>query len=178
MPYLYRMIKQSVIVLLLSISASSLTMNIRSGMYPIIRLFQVLPAVEDDSPAHTVPIGRLFLKEKAVRLKIIIYGNLPAALPFQEMVSQKFTQLFPQCFRLRHCFQVTPALEFNLRSGVFLQRQHPKLDAVLPAFLCKRLKLLLRKPNRLRPSGHFSSPGITQPGKENLQNIPLLHSLS
>ena len=45
-------------------------------MYPIVRLFQILPAVEDDSPAYAGPIGRLFPEEKAVRFKIIIHCDL------------------------------------------------------------------------------------------------------
>lgn len=47
-----------------------------SGMYPIICFFHVLSIVEDNSPAHSGPIGRLFLKEKAVRLEIIIQSDL------------------------------------------------------------------------------------------------------
>lgn len=89
-------------------------------MYPIVRLFQILPAVEDDSPAYAGPIGRLFPEEKAVRFKIIIHRDLPAAFPSQEMVSHELPQFFPQCFGFCNCFQISSALELNLWPAAFL----------------------------------------------------------
>ena len=99
---------------------NNLSCHFRSGMDSIIRLFQILPTVENHSPTHTGPVRRLFLKEKAVWFKIIIHSDLPAAFPSQEMVCHELPQFFPQCLRLCHCFQIFPALEFNLWSAVFL----------------------------------------------------------